>query len=718
MTELDDRLRTGITALAERAKPTASPDDVVASLGRGSRRSPKIGMRVAVVAAVVLVVVAAVALVRRTEHQAVVDVGPSTTTPSEEWHPTGLAPGWHDLPLGPVDKGIAQGAVWTGGQLIVAQWGLLPFSSFPSSRPAAYDPRSSQWSELPPAPGADLHNLIAGGTWTGREAIFWRSRDIVAWNPTTQSWRTSAVPHDLQRGAVWTGDELIFWADGLAYDPTVDSWREIARPSNPLADTVNDDANSVLWFRDEVVVVGGLSGAYDPSSDTWREFGAPLVEEAGTPGIAFDGYTAQAAVIDGAITAFDASPASAAVLDLDVGTWTEVPALAPPIDPSGWLQVVPFDDGRVQFVGTDDAQLRGTDGSWSSFPTPSAGQVVGTGDAAFLYGERDGAPQFSVFVPYTPRWDLESLGSGWHEFDRGPLPADRAPLAVGYSELPVPQLMLFGLAGVDDVENRGFAFNPKTREWSEIPAAPLDSLVGLGGFWDGESLVVWSQSGVAYWDPENAAWRKAAEPPRSLDRPLWVRGNPALAGADLVYWADGLAYDMQRDEWREIATPPAQPTRSDAVFDGYELIVVGLASEQIPSETAQMAYDPEANSWRELPPSGLDGQALDLARRLAPRGSGRDDEIVGVDYRGNAASYYRPTNSWRPLGHIPLDTGEDDPQLVDLGSAMVVRGYSGFARLDDNDQWTVLRQEYAGGHMVPAGSAMFVLGAQLDVYVP
>jgi hypothetical protein len=129
-----------------------------------------------------------------------------------------------------------------------------------------------------------------------------------------------------------------------------------------------------------------------------------------------------------------------------------------------------------------------------------------------------------------------------------------------------------------------------------------------------------------------------------------------------------------------------------------------------------MAYGPAKNAWRELPPSGLSGNALDLTRRLAAPGSGRKDEIVGVDYLGKAVGYDRPTNSWRRLDDIPLAAGEGGPQIVDLGTEMIVRGYGGFAALGDNDQWTTLRTEYSSDQMAPVEGGLFVLGTQLANY--
>jgi hypothetical protein len=87
--------------------------------------------------------------------------------------------------------------------------------------------------------------------------------------------------------------------------------------------------------------------------------------------------------------------------------------------------------------------------------------------------------------------------------------------------------------------------------------------------------VVWSSSGAAFWDPENRTRCPGAVPPPPLKADIRFSGDIGQAWPDLIYWADGLAYNMQNDEWREIASPPSHPDRARAAFDGYELVVAG-----------------------------------------------------------------------------------------------------------------------------------------------
>lgn len=730
MTSLDDRLRTGITALAERIEPSAAPDDVVHALGARSPSSTgsRLALRVAVVAAVLLVAAASIALLRRSDDShPVVDVGPATTTPAPrpEWHPTGLAPGWNDLPTSPLGPITPRAMVWTGNELII--WRSEGAAARGFDRAASYDAASGTWTELPhdPLGGVYLSGVGAGGAWTGSEALFWAPDGMVAWSPTSESWRTAAAPPSpTTRDGVWTGEEVIFWADGLAYRPATDTWRAIARPSEALVATVNDDADGLLWTGDQLVVVGALSGVYEPSTDSWDELGAPLAEEVGSPGIAFDGFTATVTTIDGKIVAFDASPSSAAVLDLDVRKWTEMPELTPlDVGSSPRIRAVPFEGGQVLFVPYDDhTTLRTAEGAWLPQAARSPDAVIGTGNFAFQYGSPLASEPFSIFIPPTQErtppttWDAAVLGSGWHELDRGPLPAS-PPRAVGVGD---HQLFTFGFNSETDsdvADNKGFVLDVKTGSWTTVNASPLLSLDAMGAVWTGDAFLVWSTEGVALWHPLDQQWTLAEDPPRPLDRYPYWGGDGTWTGSEVVFWANGLTYDVAEDEWHEIPLPPSSPSRASAVFDGEEVIVVGLASEQIPRFTAEMALDVSTGRWRTLPPSGLDGQSLDLT---VLRDGANRPTVLGVDYQNGAAVYDRSTDEWIPLGPIPMDTAEDGRTVAALsdGRAFVTSTGTGQALLGTDRQWSPIEGGTLGYVVAEAGAGVIVFGDRLAVFVP
>jgi hypothetical protein len=242
-------------------------------------------------------------------------VTPSLAPPS----PVNFAPGWTQLPAPPEIRSGAASA-WTGSQLLA--WGGYVNNGSGATEPNndgfAFDSGTETWSEMPEAP--IVARSFPAAAWTGNELVIWGGAtsieygaasalgDGAAYDPTTSSWRIlppapigARAPLD-----VWTGRELIVWGtsvrslgrpiDGAAYDPTTDTWRRIADAPIELTDA------SAVWTGTEMVVFGAalhggnvaetpvaIGAAYDPVTDTWRRIAdSDLSPQASTA--AWDGH--------------------------------------------------------------------------------------------------------------------------------------------------------------------------------------------------------------------------------------------------------------------------------------------------------------------------------------------------------------------------------------------------------------------------------------------
>lgn len=207
---------------------------------------------------------------------------------------------WRKIAPGPSAR-EEHTAVWTGSHMIV--WGgrdELEEGEEDVRRladGAAYDPKSDEWTELPPAP-ISARNDHAAAVWTGDVMFVWggmvdapvtgpynaveaESRDGATYDPDAKKWSgTGDVPAMLHSyvTAVWTGREVVLWggsggeggsADGAAFDPDTRTWRATA-PS-PLTGRTGHTA---VWTGDKMLVWGGSKGelpvadgaAYDPGS--------------------------------------------------------------------------------------------------------------------------------------------------------------------------------------------------------------------------------------------------------------------------------------------------------------------------------------------------------------------------------------------------------------------------------------------------------------------
>ena len=247
-----------------------------------------------------------------------------------------------------------------------------------------------------------------------------------------------------------------------------------------------------------------------------------------------------------------------------------------------------------------------------------------TGTEWFVWGGRDdctGCAQAPIatgalFEPGTGQWRA--------------VPA--AP-AAAYSAAAVwtgTEVLVYGGLGADGREAPPMAFDPAAGTWRRLPAAPIRLRANTYHpqvVWTGEELFVWGGQplteqftqdptqpdvGVAY-SPGTNRWRTLPRAPVSSFRSEYAI---AWTGSEVVVCcggeADGAAYDPSAGTWRRIATPPVR-TRTVAAYGwtGRELVVYGgygaPSGEDGPTPVLATgaAYDPAADTWRQLPRSPL-----------------------------------------------------------------------------------------------------------------
>jgi N-acetylneuraminic acid mutarotase len=314
----------------------------------------------------------------------------------------------------------------------------------------------------------------------------------------------------------------------------------------------------------------------------------------------------------------------------------------------------------------------------------------------------------------------------------------------GWSELPVPpevrsyaatawtgsQLLVWGgdeFAGSGGgVNDDGFIFDATDGAWRPLPDAPLNARSFPAAAWTGSELLVWGGSapgsfgqyvryddGAAY-DPATRRWR--ALPPAPIDGRAPVS---VWTGEELIVWGsqdrelrrvDGAAYDPSEDRWRRIADAPIELTDATAVWTGEEMIVFGAALHggNFPETPTAIggAYDPERDTWRQLPPSDLSPQAHTAAWV--------GGEMIALDYEQGTAAYDPSTNGWRPLADIPLRFYECSPRSVAI-DGFVFANFCGATAVYSAavDRWhDTARPDLSGWVLEPvaAGQTFLVMG--------
>jgi hypothetical protein len=139
-------------------------------------------------------------------------------------------------------------------------------------------------------------------------------------------------------------------------------------------------------------------------------------------------------------------------------------------------------------------------------------------------------------------------------------------------------------------------------------------------------------------------------------------------GSEVVVWGDmsrarrpaqreGAAYDPVADTWRELPAAPFALNLAEAVWTGEEVIVFGALLDgrnySASPHAKGLAYDPEGDSWRVMKDYPLSPQASSVTW------TGKD--VLAWDYELAAGAYDPAKDSWRRIARPPLRFSECYP---------------------------------------------------------
>ena len=186
------------------------------------------------------------------------------------------------------------------------------------------------------------------------------------------------------------------------------------------------------------------------------------------------------------------------------------------------------------------------------------------------------------------------------------------------------------------MHDNGYSWNPDTNAWTPMAESPLAGRAGAGATFTGTEIVIWGgygegrgalRDGAAY-DPESDSWRLLPDAPIAAAIPVAT----VWTGEEVLVWGStdrsaastqGAAYNPNTNDWRRLPDAPAAINLGTAVWaDGdpsrrHEMIIFGA---QLDNDNASeldhavgIAYDPESDSWRELPEVSLSPQASAIA---------------------------------------------------------------------------------------------------------
>lgn len=217
--------------------------------------------------------------------------------------------------------------MWTGKEMLV--WGGSTGDDVGFLVDGAlFDPDTSTWRMLPPAP-LDPQNTVA--VWTGEELIVVGSRQAAAYREE-DGWRELALPDfsigpgpasvfsiELGAASVWDGDQLLIWSgEGMAaYDPITEVWQSLPAPPRP------GNRRTLHADRGIVVAVGFREAtcypldAYALAGTTWEKLPEVDLGTAAGHGCATPQTTA---LIGGRLIAWDTAANNTRTMAFDFAT--------------------------------------------------------------------------------------------------------------------------------------------------------------------------------------------------------------------------------------------------------------------------------------------------------------------------------------------------------------------------------------------------------------
>lgn len=274
----------------------------------------------------------------------------------------------------------------------------------------------------------------------------------------------------------------------------------------------------------------------------------------------------------------------------------------------------------------------------------------------------------------------ERLPAGFRELPPPPLEARDGGATAWIGE----ELVLWG--GALEEHDLGFptyadgaVFDPATEQWRLMSPSPLPgSNQPPHAAWTGSEVVIVQDGRSAAWDPATDRWRELSGFPQTDPLDLL---DVAVIGSQVIAVGPDVSLDPGATEWRPLPAPPTDLAQGTAVAGEDEVLVTGttVAPGGRAGDLIGMAYDPDDGRWRELPPSGLDAQAVGT--------TWTGQELVAVNYDMTAAAYDPRADRWRDLPDLPLRFGECSPSVHALAEVVVAAFCGSLAVLEDG-AWT------------------------------
>lgn len=240
--------------------------------------------------------------------------------------------------------------------------------------------------------------------------------------------------------------------------------------------------------------------------------------------------------------------------------------------------------------------------------------------------------------------------------------------------------------------------NPKS--WEELGTGPRlqglamvthgGKLYRMGGFTAknsaGEDKDLWSQAGVASFDPTTGKWQdlpSLPEPRSSFDAvvagdQIFVVGGWSMLGEDKTTWlktAYSLDLSTQPLRWKPLPEPPFQRRALSVAAHNGKVYAIGGMQQNGGPTTRVDVFDIETQSWSQGP--GLNGEGMD---GFGSSSFATGDHLYVTTYSGVLQRLAADGRSWEVLHELERDRffhrllPVNENQLLSIGGASMSSG--------------------------------------------
>ncbi len=548
----------------------------------------------------------------------------------------------------------------------------------------------------------------------------------ISWNKLLDSSRTlpsARSAHSMvydpgtQRMILFGGrGDAAGYSDTWAYDPAANTWTEL-EPSGTQPSARS--AHSMVYdpVSHQMIMFGGFGDigslndtwAYDPAADTWTLLkpSGTLPSRRGAHSMVYDPVSHQMIMFGGSGdtgTSLDDTWA----YDPATNIWTE-------LEPAGTLpsarsaHSLTHDPASGRLIMFGGASYKSYQDTWAYDPAtdiwtelePSGTQLLARSAQSMAYDPARG--RFIMFGGDSAGTLLDDTAvydpaaNAWTELEpSGMRPTARSAHSMVYDPAG-GRFIMFGGDSAGAFLDDTWVFDPAANTWTELEPS-------------GMRPTARSAHSMVY-DPTSG-------------RLILFGGAIALALLD-----DTWAYDPVANAWTELkpsgTLPPARSAHSMAYDPGtHRLIMFGGRGDAGTSLNDTWAYDPTANAWTELKPSGTlpparsaHSMAYDPGTHRLIMFGGRGDAGTSLN---DAWAYDPATNAWielKPAGTLPSPRNLFSMAYDPLTHGLIVFGGQGDTGLL-NDTWAYDTTANAWTELKPAGTLPWTRSAQSMAYDP